>query len=59
LFVDGPDLLLGELAYASVGGVLFWDVRRAFVFELPWNSRLLVRAEAEGEQPVVRLLAFE
>jgi hypothetical protein len=27
LFVDGLDFVLGELAYASVGGVLFWDPR--------------------------------
>jgi hypothetical protein len=59
LVVDGAPFVAGELAYASVGGVLFWDVRRGHVSELMWNSRVLVVAVPDSEQPVVRLLAFE
>ena len=31
MFVDGVDFVFGELAYGSVGGVLFWDVRGGVV----------------------------
>lgn len=48
---------MAELAYASGGGVFFRDVRRGLVFVVPWDSRFLVLAEKESEQPVVRLLA--
>ena len=38
LLVDGIDFVAGELAYASVDGVLFWDVRGGHVSEMIWDS---------------------
>jgi hypothetical protein len=49
LLADSTDFLLGQLAYASVGGVLFREVRPGPVSIRMWDSRSLVLAEAESE----------